>query len=534
MSITRNFNLFLNAGKSIPLVINVNQYDQGETWVFTLYNDDGTQYTPSSGSIVGIKADGYAITNAWTVNGSGQVVITETQQMTAAAGKATFELQIDGLTHGTANFVVMVEPSPTENAVVSDSDLSLIQEAVDAAAQIQPYGTPLVANTAAAMTDHDKVYVYGGSEQGYINGHWYYWDGDSWEDGGVYNSQGIGARTVNGLKLTDDLKTALLNYLDACTLETDDGDALYDALVNALFPPADLLSISCAYTQSGSVYNTDDINVLKNNLVVTAYYTDLTSRVIDGSEYTLTGTLTVGTSTIIATYGGMTDDFTVTVSDEDVLPTGYTKYDYITCTKSTTVSSGGMMVLATYEDLNNVSVKFNVCQYDTTVSSAQLFGARSQSGASKSLAFYAYNQGTNLGYMIHGVEIMNVPQLYNDRNNVVIYTNTSASPSYLKVNDNAQITCEWSNDNTLNLAPVLFLNPVNLGSSTPTKGTRIGKMYFYDLSGTLLNRYIPALRTADNVVGMYDNVGDRFYTTSTASYSTVGNSSQMYAVGNWE
>lgn len=131
MSITRNFDLYLNAGKTIPLVVNANQYDQGEEWVFTLYTDTGVKYTPSSGSIVGIKADGYAITNAGTVNGSGQVVITETQQMTAAAGKAIFELQIDGLTHGTANFCVMVEPSPTENAVVSDSDLSLIQHGLN-------------------------------------------------------------------------------------------------------------------------------------------------------------------------------------------------------------------------------------------------------------------------------------------------------------------------------------------------------------------------------------------------------------------
>ena len=132
MSITRNFDLYLTAGKSIPLVINVSQYDQGETWVFTLYTDTGVKYTPSSGSIVGIKSDGYIITNAGTVNGSGQVVITETQQMTAAAGKAIFELQIDGLTHGTANFCVMVEKSPTEDGVVSDSDLSLIQDALNA------------------------------------------------------------------------------------------------------------------------------------------------------------------------------------------------------------------------------------------------------------------------------------------------------------------------------------------------------------------------------------------------------------------
>lgn len=52
-------------------------------------------------------------------------------------------------------------------------------------------GSPLVANTAAGMTDTSKVYVYTGSETGYENGHWYYYDGSAWQDGGVYNSSAI-------------------------------------------------------------------------------------------------------------------------------------------------------------------------------------------------------------------------------------------------------------------------------------------------------------------------------------------------------
>ena len=116
-----------------PLYINANQYDEGETWVFTLYKEDGTKYTPTTGAIVGIKSDGHAIANAGTVDGSGNVVITETQQMTAAPGRAIYEILIDNDTHGTANFVLMVEPRPGDNADLSDSDLSLIQEAVNAA-----------------------------------------------------------------------------------------------------------------------------------------------------------------------------------------------------------------------------------------------------------------------------------------------------------------------------------------------------------------------------------------------------------------
>lgn len=54
-------------------------------------------------------------------------------------------------------------------------------------------GSPLVANTAADMTDEGRIYVYTGSEAGYVTGDWYYYDGATWVSGGVYNSQGIGA-----------------------------------------------------------------------------------------------------------------------------------------------------------------------------------------------------------------------------------------------------------------------------------------------------------------------------------------------------
>lgn len=131
--ITRTFKLCLNAGTGSAPYINVSQYDEGETWLFELYSETGERYIPSSGAIVGVKSDGHGIANTGTVDSEGRVVITETQQMTASAGRAIYELSIDGLTHGTANFIVAVERKPTDDAVMSDSDLSLIQEAIDSA-----------------------------------------------------------------------------------------------------------------------------------------------------------------------------------------------------------------------------------------------------------------------------------------------------------------------------------------------------------------------------------------------------------------
>lgn len=131
----RYFDLYLTAGHSVPVVINCNQYDSSETWIFTLYTEDDQLYTPASGSIVGLKSDGHTIANAGTVNNDGQVVIQETVQITAAKGINVFELVLDG-NHGTANFVVLVEPRPGDNVTPSDSELTLMEQAIAAAGSI--------------------------------------------------------------------------------------------------------------------------------------------------------------------------------------------------------------------------------------------------------------------------------------------------------------------------------------------------------------------------------------------------------------
>lgn len=52
-------------------------------------------------------------------------------------------------------------------------------------------GSPLVANEISDMTDTSKIYVYTGSQSGYVNGNWYYYNGSNWISGGVYNSTAV-------------------------------------------------------------------------------------------------------------------------------------------------------------------------------------------------------------------------------------------------------------------------------------------------------------------------------------------------------
>lgn len=120
-----------------------------------------------------------------------------------------------------------------------------------------------------------------------------------------------------GSGLTDGIKVALLQLASKVAYIDEHGQDYYQELYDALYTQSGLDSISAVYTQSGTVYDTDDINSLKDNLIVTAHYTDQTSEVIDSSSYNLRGTLTVGLSIITVVYGGAADTFTVTVTHDD-------------------------------------------------------------------------------------------------------------------------------------------------------------------------------------------------------------------------
>ena len=117
--------------------------------------------------------------------------------------------------------------------------------------------------------------------------------------------------------VSDEIKTALLACIQAVAWATDNGRELYDALSFALNPPANLTSISAVFTQTGTIYTTDNLSVLRPGLTVTAHYSDGTEAVVHA--YILSGALTEGTSTVTVTYGGKTTTFSVTVTDATLL-----------------------------------------------------------------------------------------------------------------------------------------------------------------------------------------------------------------------
>ena len=120
--------------------------------------------------------------------------------------------------------------------------------------------------------------------------------------------------------MSEDFKQALHDILEKVAYIDEDGQDYLDALDDAMWPPtppATLTSITCVYTQSGTVYDTDTLDSLKTDLVVTAHYDNSTSQVV--TSYTLSGTLAEGTSTITVSYNGKTTTFNVTVTQVDII-----------------------------------------------------------------------------------------------------------------------------------------------------------------------------------------------------------------------
>lgn len=129
------------------------------------------------------------------------------------------------------------------------------------------------------------------------------------------------AQVESGDGLTEEIKRALLSCFAKVAWTDEHGQDYYDALEDALYPPANLVSISAVYTQSGTVYGTDSLDSLKPDLVVTAHYSDSSTATVTAEDYTLSGTLVEGTSAITVNYGGKTTTF-------DVFVSGYWDYEW--------------------------------------------------------------------------------------------------------------------------------------------------------------------------------------------------------------
>lgn len=133
------------------------------------------------------------------------------------------------------------------------------------------------------------------------------------------NNAAYYARDMSIQGLTNEMKQTLLACFEHVGWElSTDGQQYYDALRIALYPPVNLLSISAVFEQGETiVWDTDDLDVLRPMLTVTAHYSDSSAATI--TDYILSGTLTEGECVVSVLYGGKTATINVTVTEKPTL-----------------------------------------------------------------------------------------------------------------------------------------------------------------------------------------------------------------------
>ena len=323
-------------------------------------------------------------------------------------------------------------------------------------------------------------------------------------NGQEYDIGGVGSG------LTDDIKDSLLEIVENVAFINDHGRQYYNALYAALYPYAPV-SIDAVLSPSATITDFDTLDDLRQYLTVTAHYQNGTSSVV--TNYSLSGVLTAGTSTILVTYAGVSYTVEVTVT-HDPLPSAYQEVEYIgfdgnsrivtnpTLTNDLRIeaklqinrpsSEEAILVIA---DSSTVKIDFGT---STTLNRLFLFSndnslavtdiADLYSEPTYLVADYEYNIERKLKVTVNNVDYNNSDQR----------ASTNVSSGYKFV--------------------------IGSGGYNSQRLSYTGDVYYTNVycDGEKILHLVPCYRISDDAIGMYDKMNDVFYTNSGSGTFTKG------------
>lgn len=292
-----------------------------------------------------------------------------------------------------------------------------------------------------------------------------------------------------------------------------------------------LVSISAVYNQgSKTVYNTASLDSLKEDLVVTAVYGDTSTEVI--TDYTLSGTLTVGTSTITVAYQNKTTTFTVevTMNPSSLLPEAYQLVEWVGTNDYTSQNNdlGAYfdtgISLTSRSQMEGYELYFKASAHqpaNSTVAPLVSFGsnaglyfgsARSTNSASATNKWMGWGASASNCFSDTDVIVGDTAYEYH------VYWDDEKG-----VAECGELSCERA------YTDATGTYPLRIGSGTWDRGATTN-FKFYDhirllKDSELIHDYYPCYRKADGVVGFYDIVDDEFKTndgTGTYYYFVKG------------
>lgn len=340
-------------GLSAPAVVRVSQYDYGRPIVFNILDGTKAAIIGSSATItvVGTKPSGLGFSEtALTISG-GAVTLNTTSAMTQESGLIPAEIRIEQQGSGnvgTANFILAVEKTPHADGTTDGTQETMQNLETRLQGEIDSLDTRVTALEAggggSGLTDDVKTALL----NCFAHVAWVDADGQDYYDAlesaldsgdlsvSLMLSQVSSSNTATTVGYGESYNTTLtastgytlntvtvnMGGVDVTSTTYSSGTVSIPSVTGNIVITATAVlaaqSITAVYTQSGTVYDTDTLDSLKPDLVVTANYSGGTSETIPASDYTLSGTLTVGTSTITVNYTGLTTTFNVTVTHKEI------------------------------------------------------------------------------------------------------------------------------------------------------------------------------------------------------------------------
>lgn len=268
-------------------------------------------------------------------------------------------------------------------------------------------------------------------------------------------------------------------------------------------------SLTALFDQGGdTIYTSDTLNSLKPYLTVTAEYVNGASKILDDSEYTISGTIAVGQSTLTVSYGGKTANFTVTAVQG--LPQGYTSIKWIE-------TNGG-----SYTQTSALSGPGLSAKYKVRITGERADGRNGHIFTGGSCVFPFFRSTTNTSN--HNLMVMN----HNGHNNSGVTYNWQLDTDYEvsayiqgdSISVNGTNVTSWTEGESTNVGNMYLFCA---GSTTDIAFRFIGRFYYLELydSGTLVHKYMPCINSSD-IVGVYDTITNEFFSSNTSTPFVAG------------
>ena len=340
-------------GLSTPAVVRVSQYDVERPITFRVLDGNKAAVFPDdcTATIEATKPSGLGFSLLGTIAPGGIVNFTTAMSVTQECGMFPAEIRFSTNAYGsfpatdigTANFILAVEPSPHPDGTTDGTQETMqnletrlqseINDLSDRIDDIEAGGSGLSQTeknliltlfSKAAYAESDAETAYDQLEA--------LWASSTKTI--TYNlSNVVSSNTQTSIESGQPYSTALavgqgytlnsvsvtMGGVDITSTAYSSGTITIPSVTGNIVITATAVlaaqSITATYTQSGTVYDTDSLDSLKADLVVTANYAGGTSETVPSSNYTLSGTLAVGTSTVTVNYAGLTTTFNVTVTE---------------------------------------------------------------------------------------------------------------------------------------------------------------------------------------------------------------------------